>query len=248
MMKLGMCGFTIGAAQYFKQFPVLEVQQTFYDPPAPTTMARWKSQAPADFEFTMKAWQIITHASSSPTYRRLKRPLTQKQRAECGAFRLNDTTLAAWQTTLDARKLLGATTILFQCPASFTPSHENIASLREFMRAITRPANVRLAWEPRGKWTGDAVGALCRELNLIHAVDPFVSPSETPDVLYWRLHGNKSAYAHYSDDELRQIINWIEEAGNREAYVLFNNIPRVEDIRRFRALLAETSPQRRLQP
>ena len=32
-MKLGMCGFTIGAAAYFKQFPVVEVQQTFYDPP-----------------------------------------------------------------------------------------------------------------------------------------------------------------------------------------------------------------------
>ena len=32
-MKLGMCGFTIGAAAYFKQFPVVELQQTFYDPP-----------------------------------------------------------------------------------------------------------------------------------------------------------------------------------------------------------------------
>ena len=30
-LKLGMCGFTIGAASYVKQFPVVEVQQTFYD-------------------------------------------------------------------------------------------------------------------------------------------------------------------------------------------------------------------------
>ena len=32
-MKLGMCGFTIGAAAYVKQFEVVEVLQTFYDPP-----------------------------------------------------------------------------------------------------------------------------------------------------------------------------------------------------------------------
>jgi uncharacterized protein YecE (DUF72 family) len=31
-MKLGMCGYTIGAAAYVKQLPVVEIQQTFYDP------------------------------------------------------------------------------------------------------------------------------------------------------------------------------------------------------------------------
>ncbi|HJT16927.1 MAG TPA: hypothetical protein VJ853_06050 [Thermoanaerobaculia bacterium] len=33
-IKVGLCGFTIGASAYFKTFPVVEVQQTFYDPPA----------------------------------------------------------------------------------------------------------------------------------------------------------------------------------------------------------------------
>jgi hypothetical protein len=31
-IKIGLCGFTIGAAAYVKQFEVVEVQQTFYDP------------------------------------------------------------------------------------------------------------------------------------------------------------------------------------------------------------------------
>ena len=74
-MKLGMCGFTIGAAAYFKQFPVVEVQQTFYDPPPIGTLEKWRRQAPAGFEFTMKAWQVITHLGESPTYRRLRRPM-----------------------------------------------------------------------------------------------------------------------------------------------------------------------------
>ena len=237
-MKLGMCGFTIGAAAYFKQFRVVEVQQTFYDPPPIGTLAKWRRQAPVDFEFTMKAWQVITHLGESPTYRRLRRAMTAEERAAAGGFRTNETTLAAWQTTLEARDALGATAILFQCPASFRPTDDNVAAMRRFLRAIERPSGVRLLWEPRGKWPSDVVTALCRELELIHAVDPFVRPSLTPELLYWRLHGNKSHYARYSDEELRQLIGWLPADPRVECYVLFNNIPRVKDVQRFRELLA----------
>ena len=133
-LKLGMCGYTIGAAAYFKQFRVVEIQQTFYDPPPLATIAKWRAQAPEDFEFTMKAWQVITHMGTSSTYRRLKRAFSDEQRAEA--------------------------------------------------------------------------------------------------------HGNGSAYARYTDDELRQLIAWLRAAGDVDAYVMFNNIPRVKDIARFRELLA----------
>ena len=241
-MKLGMCGFTIGAAAYFKQFPVVEVQQTFYDPPPLPTLDKWRRQAPAGFEFTMKAWQVITHRGESPTYRRLRRSMSDRERTEAGAFRTNETTLAAWQTTLDARAALDATAILFQCPASFRPTAENVAAMRSFLTRIHRPAGVRLLWEPRGGWPNDTVAALCRELDLFHAVDPFVRPSLTPELSYWRLHGNKSHYARYTDDELRQLIDWLPDDAAIDAYVLFNNIPRVKDVKRFQELLASRSP------
>jgi len=238
-MKLGLCGFTIGAAAYFKQFPVVEVQQTFYDPPPLETLAKWRRQEPPGFEFTMKAWQVITHLGESPTYRRLRRPLTAEQRAEAGAFRVNDTTLGAWRLTLAARETLGASAILLQCPASFRPTTENVTAMCDFLRRIERPSGLRLLWEPRGKWPDDIVTTLCRELDLAHAVDPFVRPSVTPELLYWRLHGNKSPYARYSDDELRQLIAWLPRDPRNECYVLFNNIPRVKDVQRFRELLAD---------
>jgi uncharacterized protein YecE (DUF72 family) len=237
MMKLGMCGFTIGAAAYMKQFPVVEVQQTFYDPPPAATLATWRALASPDFEFTMKAWQVITHRGTSRTYRRLRREFSDAQRAEAGAFQLNDTTLAAWDETVRCAALLRATAILFQCPASFKATDENVAAMRNFVSAIERPAGVRLMWEPRGPWPDDLVRELCRDLGLIHAVDPFVRPSLTPELLYWRLHGNESHWAQYSDDDLRQIIEWLPEDPRVEAYVLFNNIPRVKDVRRFRELL-----------
>ncbi|MFN2602560.1 MAG: DUF72 domain-containing protein [Gemmatimonadaceae bacterium] len=234
-LKLGMCGFTIAAATYYKQFKVVEVQQTFYDPPSDSTLERWRSQAPHDFEFTMKAWQVITHFGASRTYRRLKSPFSENERADAGGFRLTDTVLRAWERTVECARILGATAILFQCPASFKSSDENVRAIGNFFRAIDRPARMNLLWEPRGAWPDDIVLSLCRELDLIHAVDPFIRPSLTPKLIYWRLHGNKSHYARYTDDELHQIRDWIPDFGG-DAYLMFNNVPRIHDVRRFREL------------
>jgi uncharacterized protein YecE (DUF72 family) len=45
---------------------VVEVQQTFYDPPQDETLVRRRRQAPPGFEFTLKASQLVTHDASSP--------------------------------------------------------------------------------------------------------------------------------------------------------------------------------------
>ena len=235
-VKLGMCGFTIGAAAYMRQFPVVEVQQTFYDPPPIATLEKWRAQAPPDFEFTMKAWQVITHLGTSSTYRRLRRPFSEVERAEAGGFRLNATTMMAWETTLEAQRALRATAILFQCPASFRATDENVAAMRTFLAAIERPPGVRLLWEPRGPWPDDLVLEVCRDLGVVHAVDPFVRPSLTPEPLYWRLHGNRSHYARHTDEELHQILAWIPADPHVDTYVLFNNIPRIHDVKRIREL------------
>jgi uncharacterized protein YecE (DUF72 family) len=184
----------------------------------------------------MKAWQVITHLGTSPTYRRLVSPFTDEQRAEAGGFRLTATVVAAWKKTLECARILRATVILFQCPAAFRETADNVNAMRTFFATIERPNGVRLAWEPRGPWKDSTVAALCRELDLVHAVDPFVRPSLTPELLYWRLHGNKRHSARYSDDELHEIRQRLADAGDPPGYVLFNNIPRVHDIRRFREL------------
>lgn len=231
LVKTGLCGFTIGAATYFETFEVVEVQQTFYDPPAPLTLERWRAQAPPAFEFTMKAWQVITHAGTSRTYRRLKSPFTERQRGEAGGFRVNATVMAAWNTTLACARRLRATAILFQCPASFKPTEENAEAMRRFFAETGRPPGIRMLWEPRGAWPDDLVTSICRGLDLVHAVDPFLRPSLTPERTYWRLHGNGSHYTSYTDSEIDQLHRWLADAG--DAYVMFNNIPRAGDAKRF---------------
>jgi uncharacterized protein YecE (DUF72 family) len=227
----------MGAAAYFAEFGVVEVQQTFYEPPRDATLVRWRRQAPLPFEFTLKAWQLVTHEASSPTYRRLRRPLSAVERAEAGSFSPTPVVLGAWRRTLECARLLRATAILLQCPRSFRPTAENVERLRAFCGAVERPEGVRLLWEPRGAWPAELVRSLCGELGLVHAVDPFVAETQTPDEPYFRLHGVTGAHHVYSDDELSRLRAMLPVTPN-PAYVMFNNVPRVGDARRFRALLS----------
>ena len=222
-------------------FPVVEVQSTFYEPPRDAVLRKWLASASPTLEYTMKVWQLVTHPASSPTYRRMKRPLEPADAP--GFFRDSAAVQEGWHRSLECAALLRASAMLFQCPASFTPEPENIARLRAFFRRIVRPP-ARLLWEPRGAaWVAqrDLALALCRELDLVHVVDPFVTPPHAAHPVYWRLHGIGNVRHSYSDAELRGLNRMLAVAAPATpAYVLFNNMPRVHDARRF-LLLRERS-------
>ena len=78
--------------------------------------------------------------------------------------------------------------------------------------------------------------SLCHELDLVHVVDPFVTAPERGHPVYWRLHGITGARHSYSDQELRQLAAMLVDAAPASpAYVMFNNLPRVSDAKRFQA-------------
>jgi uncharacterized protein YecE (DUF72 family) len=237
-VRIGLCGFSMAFEDYVREYRLVEVQQTFYEPPRDGTMRRWRALAPDDFEFTIKAWQLVTHAASSSTFRRLRTPLTDVQRAEAGGFRATPIVRRAWERTLECAALLRATAILLQCPASFRPTEENLDRMRHFLQLVHRPHGVRLLWEPRGAWPPELVAALCHELDLVHVVDPFVSTTVTPQETYFRLHGTTGARHVYTDAELGRLAEMLPTVPVQPAYVLFNNLPRVDDARRFRVILA----------
>ncbi len=234
-VRVGLCGLTIAFEDYVREFPLVEVQQTFYEPPRDGTMRRWRAEAPPAFEFTLKAWQLVTHEASSPTYRRLRRPLNEEERRDAGAFRLTQIVLHAWRRTLECVALLRSTAVLLQCPRTFRPTDQNVAAMRAFFAAVERPNAVRMLWEPRGEWPRDLLAELCRDLRLVHVVDPFVSETVTPKQTYFRLHGISGARHVYSDEELDRLAAMLPTgAVDAPPYVLFNNLPRVGDARRFR--------------
>ncbi len=234
MLKIGCCGFPVRREKYESRLKVVEVQETFYQPPKPETARRWRDAAPPEFEFTLKAWQLITHAATSPTYRRLKRSLTAAERQQAGFFRDNPLVRQAWQATREIARLLAARLILFQCPASFGPTEANLASLSRFFRQIERE-NFRLAWEPRGPWPWELVAGICQELDLIPALDPFATSPFPGPAAYFRLHG-KGGYRYvYTEVDLEALQGMV--AGYQEVYVLFNNLSSWQDAGRFLELM-----------
>ena len=237
---MGCCGFPVARQLYYRSFPVVEVQQTFYQPPQVATAARWRMEAPEDFEFIVKAWQLITHRPSSPTYRRLKEPIAADRREAYGNFQLSAEVKSAWARTAEIAKALRARIVLFQCPASFTCSQANVENLRAFMRQVDREG-LRFAWEPRGGWPAELITELCQELDLIHVVDPFRTESLHGRPAYFRLHGITGAGYRYSHADFAQLAQALDEKG--EAYCLFNNIAMYDDARRFMEFLKRIGVQ-----
>lgn len=234
-VRVGCCGFPKRLVEYARHLGVVEVQQTFYDPPRPKTAARWRSSVPEAFEFTLKAWQLITHPPTSPTYRRLRRPLPPEERAQCGFFQPTEPVLRAWDRTRELAEVLRARVVVFQCPPSFKPTPPHVANLRAFFQRIDR-GTLLLAWEPRGAWPPDLVGSLCADLRLIHCVDPLAANPIYGSPRYFRLHGRGGYRYRYTDDDLRALLGLC----TGETYMLFNNLSMWEDALRFRALLAES--------
>jgi uncharacterized protein YecE (DUF72 family) len=242
---IGTSGFGIARSKYVQTFSCVEVQHTFYQPPKISTLERWREEAPPDFEFVLKAWQLITHDAKSPTYRRLKRQLSEREKQEAGYFRPTAIVDEAWEVTLACANALRAKTILFQCPASFKQTDENIANLEAFFSKLNRersPAQFNFCWEPRGKWDPKIVKRLCRDLNLWHVVDPFESKSITPRHCYFRLHGKGGWRYEYDESELRELVAMLPTSSTkrRPTYVFFNNVRMTHDALGFRTIVEET--------
>jgi uncharacterized protein YecE (DUF72 family) len=230
---VGCCGWAGAQSDYLANFPVIEIQSTFYQPPAPRVAAKWRSGAPADFKFCMKAWQLITHTPASPTYRRLRSPVSPGDRDALGSFRNTDQVWKAWEQTREVAGTLRAFVVVFQCPASFLPTPENVANLARFFRRVG-PQPFRMAWEPRGSWPPGLIHEVCAEFGLIHCVDPFVNQSVYGDLIYWRLHGKDGFFYRYTDEDLAELKAMLSlHQGKNSACVLFNNVPMKNDARRF---------------
>jgi len=234
MIRTGCCGFPVARNRYFGLFPVVEIQQTFYQPPKVSLAEKWRREAPADFEYAMKAWQLITHEPKSPTYRRLKAKIPEAREKRYGSFKPTEEVLAAWETTREIAEALAAKVVVFQCPASFAPDSENRENLKRFFSRIERGAHV-LAWEPRGKWLPDEIKSICRELDLVHVVDPFVSHQTFGDISYYRLHGRNGYRYKYTVGDLKLLKGLARE--KQDCYVMFNNVHMYEDAAAFNELV-----------
>jgi uncharacterized protein YecE (DUF72 family) len=233
-INVGCCGFRSSRESYYSFLDTVEVQHTFYQPPQIPTLQKWREEAPSDFVFSVKAWQLITHQSTSPTYRRLKRELTATEKDRAGAFQSSRIVKEAWDVTRACAAALRAPAVLFQCPASFQPTGTNLENLRRFFTRAKR-GGLTFCFEPRGGWPREVVRELCEELDLWHVVDPFKERTTTPLNCYFRLHGRGGWRYSYEEAELEELLYMLPE--DHTSYVFFNNREMLTDAVRFKEMV-----------
>lgn len=235
-IKIGCCGFPVGRDEYYERLAAVELQSTFYEPPESDLVKKWRSEAPEGFEFSVRAWQLITHPPESPTYSKLKTPLPASKEQCYGFFRPTVEVLWAWERTREVAVALGARVVVFQSPQGFVPSAGNKRNMEHFFISIERRKLV-LGWEPGPGWEESEVGAICRELNLMHVVDPFKGRAASSGLRYYRLYGRKGHKYKYTENDLTTLNKLTEKYPN--SYFMFCNTHMFDDAIRLKGMFGQ---------
>lgn len=182
---------------YAAHFRTVEINNTFYRPPAASVLEAWAGKVPAGFRFVLKAPQEITHV---------------RKLAGVGGL---VSSLFASAAALGER--LGP--VLFQLPPTF---RKDSPKLRAFLSLL--PETCRAAFEFRHpSWFDDEVFSLLRGRNAALCVAdaddgltvPFVA---TADWGYLRLRG-----ADYDEEALGEWAGRIRGQTWRDAFVFFKH-------------------------
>ena len=168
--------------EYSKHFRAIEIDSTFYGIPRPHSVEQWRDATPADFRFTAKFPQIITHEK-----------MLQDAERETEQFL---STIALLDDKLGP--------LLLQFPYTFTPDQRD--ALARYLAAL--PTQFRYAVEIRQRgWLDDAFFALLKQHRVAYALSdygymPRVAPVTT-DFAYLRLLGNRKEITDEQFDRVR---------------------------------------------
>jgi uncharacterized protein YecE (DUF72 family) len=234
---------------YARKFPLVEVDATYYSPPAESTAQLWTERSPADFLFNIKAFSLLTgHPTKLSAIYKDLRPETEKKNVYP-----DDLTPQAyedvWTRFLSALDPLVAAgklgVILFQFPPWFTIRRSNKQYLLEVAQRCS-PLRVAVELRHESWFAGDNQAETLEFLRQHHL--PFVSVDmpqgykssippvleATSDLAVVRFHGHseqwnsKDIYEKfgylYSDKELESWAPKLETlAQNAQTHVLLNN-------------------------
>lgn len=237
--RIGCAGFSLKLSEYFQRFNMVEVQETFFDPPTERTLLRWRREAPEGFVFAIRAWQLLTHPPTSAGYRRIRRSWDSAARERFGSLQLTEQTRWAWEIVDRAARILDAGAIVFHTPASFTPTRQNRENLVRFFTSLeTGPYH--LVWEPDGIWEEQETEALCRECGLVLAVDPLVSRPFSGKAFYFRMREKTRRRGTYTEDDFFEIQDAASSAPVQggEGFFVWQTPQAAQDAYRFLQFLS----------
>jgi uncharacterized protein YecE (DUF72 family) len=135
---------------YAEQFPIVEVDSTYYFPPSEKNSVLWIERTPKDFTFNVKAYSLLTNHPTRPDslYKDLQLPEELADKKNLYREQLPDTIVdEVWQRFRDALMPLHSAgklgAVLFQYPQWFVIGRKNkdyilecAERLKEFRIAI----------------------------------------------------------------------------------------------------------------
>jgi uncharacterized protein YecE (DUF72 family) len=236
---------------YAEQFPLVEVDSTYYFPPSEKNSELWAERTPEGFTFNVKAFSLLTQhpTKADALYKDLPRPEGKKN---VYPDDLDDKTIdEVWDRFLSALEplrtagKLGA--LLFQFPPWFVISRKNKDYVLECAK---RAAPLQIAVELRHRsWMtednqketldfleGHGLPYVCVDMpqGFKSSIPPVVAA--TADLAMVRFHGHNDAEWEsgsvqkrfkylYSEDELKDWAPKVAElAGEaKQTHVLMNN-------------------------
>ena len=190
-------------SHYAETFDTVELNAPFYAWPTVANVKSWvKQAADADFVYTVKACELITHI----------------KRFEDTAGLVEDFGYVA--------DLLGPRMgcLLFQLPPAYDYSRERL----DIILGQLQPNRRNVVEFRHVSWWNDEVYAAFREAGVIFcACSAPGLPDDlirTHDEIYVRFHGPEKWYRYdYSDAELTQWAQKIRDSGAKRVWAYFNN-------------------------
>ena len=199
-------------AYYARQFPVVEVDATYYALPSPATSQLWVRRTPPDFTFDVKAHALLTGQPSET--RRLPKPLRDALPAEAASKprlyakdlppELRDETWRLFAEGLEPLRASGQLGAVFlQYPRWVFPSSEARDSILE---AAERLTPMRCAVEFRnGSWLNERNAERTLRFLSDHGIAfvmvdgpqglrssiPPITATTSPDLAVVRFHGRR---------------------------------------------------------
>ncbi|MEN3304270.1 MAG: hypothetical protein V7603_472 [Micromonosporaceae bacterium] len=237
-------------AYYAEQFPLVEVDSTYYSPPAEATARLWVARTPEHFTFNVKAFSLLTGHPTQPgkLYKDL-RPETDKKNIYPGDLapqayeEVWTRFLSALEPLYEAGKL---GLLLFQFPPWFTIRRSNKQYLLEVAKRC-RPMRVAIELRHESWFTGDNEKETLDFLRQHHlpfvcvdmpqgyrsSIPPVVAA--TSDLSVVRFHGHSEKWTAksvqerfdylYSDKELKSWAPRLTKLAEqtKQTHVLMNN-------------------------